>query len=468
MPMVYNKPLRTLALYSFVTLLLVLPVTFHSLSSESNAAKPCIGGQSGPFSCSKITLQAQIPLSRFSSQPRSVSNLWGYVDLDDHREYAIIGLSNGTAVVDVTKPTVPRVIGIVPALNSSWREVKVYSFQNRRTGKWDAYAYITTESFQGLQILDLTKLPASVSLVRIDHDVTTSHTGFISNVDFATGVALPGLEPHLYLEGVDRSFNSTNKSAAGAGGNNQGCTGRACSTGFPGAYCTCASFCGCMTTGQQHASFQVFSLTNPKNPEPLGSYNLTYMHDVYVETFSGERAKQCAPGHDPCEVVFGWTGQDFRIIDFTDKKAPQVISTLTYENLGFPHSGWISKNKQWLFNFDEFDELNTGLNTRVLTIHIDDFKHPQVKAAWEGSTSAIEHNGYVVGTKLYVSSYTRGLSILDVKNPTKPREIAFFDTYPENDQAEFGGAWGVYPYLPSGNILISDINRGLFILKEQP
>jgi choice-of-anchor B domain-containing protein len=163
------------------------------------------------------------------------------------------------------------------------------------------------------------------------------------------------------------------------------------------------------------------------------------MHDVYIETFRGERAKQCAPGHDPCEVVFGWTGQDFRIIDFTNKKAPQVISTLTYDSLGFPHSGWITKNKQWLFNFDEFDELDTGMNTRILSINIKDFRRPQVKARWDGSTSAIEHNGYVVGTKLYISSYTRGLEILDVKNPTQPKEIAFFDTFPEHDRAALPG-----------------------------
>ncbi len=450
--------------------ILLFPFTFRTISSESNVPMPCSGGLSGIFPCNKMTLQAQVDLNRFASRPRSASNLWGYVDLDDQREYAIIGLSNGTAVVDVTKPTSPRVIGIVPAVNSIWREVKVYSFQNQKSGKWDAYAYITTEAIQGIQILDLSKLPVSVSLARVDREISTSHTAFIANVDFATGAALPGLTPYLYVEGADARFNQpVSQFPAEPKERTASCGARACGTGFPGASCTCsqAHFCSCMPI-QPNPGFKAFSLTNPKNPKIIGSYNLTYMHDVYVETFTGEKAKQCAPGHDPCEIVFGWTGQDFRIIDFTDKKAPKVISTLTYENLGYPHSGWISKNKQWMFNFDEYDEISTGLNTRILSININDFKRPVVKARWEGSTSTIEHNGYVTGTKLYVSSYTRGLSILNVKNPTKPVEIAFFDTHPENDLAEFAGAWGVYPYLPSGNILISDINRGLFIVKEQP
>lgn len=49
-----------------------------------------------------------------------------------------------------------------------------------------------------------------------------------------------------------------------------------------------------------------------------------------------------------------------------------------------------------------------------------------------------------------------------------PHEVAFFDTYPANNSATFAGAWGVYPYLPSGTIIVSDINRGLFVLREQP
>jgi Zn/Cd-binding protein ZinT len=43
-------------------------------------------------------------------------------------------------------------------------------------------------------------------------------------------------------------------------------------------------------------------------------------------------------------------------------------------------------------------------------------------------------------------------------------EIAFFDTFPDNDDVDFAGAWSVYPYLPSGTIIVSDVDNGLFIL----
>jgi hypothetical protein len=43
-------------------------------------------------------------------------------------------------------------------------------------------------------------------------------------------------------------------------------------------------------------------------------------------------------------------------------------------------------------------------------------------------------------------------------------EAAFFDTVPANDAVGFAGAWSVYPYLPSGTVLVSDIENGLFVL----
>ena len=45
-------------------------------------------------------------------------------------------------------------------------------------------------------------------------------------------------------------------------------------------------------------------------------------------------------------------------------------------------------------------------------------------------------------------------------------EIGFFDTYPENDNAAFDGVWNVYPFFASENIIISDIDRGLFIIRR--
>jgi choice-of-anchor B domain-containing protein len=423
------------AILSLSILLAISYLNLHAASVSCNA------GMSGSFPCKSVQKQSQVPLNRFSTNPASASNLWGYTNPDDGREYAVIGLSSGTGVVDVTDPVNPRVVGVVPGRQSLWREVKVYSVFNGKTKKWDAYAYISTEAIRGgLHVIDLSQLPNRVSLAFTDHEISTAHTLFVSNIDFSTGQPLPGLVPTLYMEGTNY-----------AAGSNQ-------------------------------AGLVAYSLKNPRNPKIIGTYTETYVHDVYVETFSGNRAKKCASGHDPCEVVFAWTGGDFRTIDFTDKKAPKVLGTLVYPNLGYAHSGWISPDKNFVFNNDEVDEIQSDARTRILTLNIKDFRNPRLAATFRGRHKSIEHNSYVVGNQLYISHYTRGLVIMDITNPAKMREAAFFDTHPEDDDPvnvihpqhpdhdgdnTFHGAWGVYPFLKSGNILISDIERGLFVLKEQ-
>jgi len=416
--------LRALLFFCFV-----LPLILEG------AARPCINGKSaGKYDCKAVTLQSRVGLNQFPGKPLSASSLWGYSDPDDNREYAIIGLRNGVGVVEVTRPTHPRLVGHIQGVPSLWREVKVYSVKNSSTKKWDAYAYVTTEGLNGgLQIIDLSELPLRVSLAGTNRDLSTSHTLFISNLDYATGRKLPNRTPRLYVNGSNR------------------------------------------------AGLLIFSLANPKKPQLLGSYNETYVHDSYSERFSDSRAKQCAPGHSPCEILFAWTGGDFRILDVTDPASIQVLGTLVYPKLGFAHSGWITQDKQSLFNFDELDEIQGDAKTRILTLDISSFKKPSVSATFHGKFKSIEHNGIVIGNTLYLAHYSRGLVVMDATNPQRIREIAFLDTYPPDDsyphleapshpgggENVFHGSWGVYPFLPSGNILISDLERGLFVLKQE-
>jgi MYXO-CTERM domain-containing protein len=65
-----------------------------------------------------------------------------------------------------------------------------------------------------------------------------------------------------------------------------------------------------------------------------------------------------------------------------------------------------------------------------------------------------------------MSNYTRGMTVLDISNTADPKEVGFFDTFPVSDNTSFNGAWGVYPYLPSGVILISDISSGLYVVRD--
>jgi len=392
------------------------------LSLLELAASSCSGGFAGEYPCQGIDFMSRVALSSFTGNPASASNLWGYVDLDDNREYAIIGLRNGTGVVDVTDPANPVIVGHIAGVSSQWREVKVYQFWNTSASRWDAYAYVTTEgSGGGIQIIDLTQLPTSVSLANTWTGVSTSHTDQISNIDFTTNVSNnPSFVPILYISG------------ANTGG------------------------------------LRFVSLANPTTLTEIGFWTGTYSHDTYPHVFTDARANQCSPGHNPCEVVFSFAGTaGLKIIDVTNKSAPVTLSTLTYSQLGYVHSGWISSDGNYIFLHDELDEQNFGLNSTIRTINITSLTAPTVSNIYTGPTTAIDHNGYTIGNKFYFSNYTRGIGILDVTDPNAPVELSFFDTYPTTNGVTFNGAWGVYPFLPSGNILISDIQRGLIVVREQ-
>ena len=79
-------------------------------------------------------------------------------------------------------------------------------------------------------------------------------------------------------------------------------------------------------------------------------------------------------------------------------------------------------------------------------------------------SESIAHNLIIKDNYVYVSHYHDGLYIWDISDPSNPVVAGSFDTYLPEDHSSYRGAWGVYPLLPSGNILVSDMQAGLFVL----
>jgi choice-of-anchor B domain-containing protein len=202
---------------------------------------------------------------------------------------------------------------------------------------------------------------------------------------------------------------------------------------------------------------------------PPGTF---YAHDVTTLLIDDERTEACTrnPGsdlpHNPCEILIDYNENTVDIWDVTDKLDPIKLSSTPYENARYTQSGWWTADKRYVFIQDELDEVERDLSTTLRIIKLDDLKNPgPVKVSWMGPTKAIDHNGFAKGDIYYMSNYLRGLTVLDISDPERAEQIAFFDTAPDLDVNDFGGAWGVYPYLPSGTIVVSDIERGLFVLR---
>lgn len=74
------------------------------------------------------------------------------------------------------------------------------------------------------------------------------------------------------------------------------------------------------------------------------------------------------------------------------------------------------------------------------------------------------------GNLVYEANYRAGLRILDVstikEDPDSVKEVGYFDVAPGSDSPGFSiGSWSNYPYFESGSIIVSSIDRGLFVLK---
>lgn len=396
----------------------------------------CIDGFADGHPCKGIDRLAQMPLAAFSLQPAEANDIWGFVDLNDNREYAIIGLQNGAAVVDVTDPEMPVEIGMVPGLPTVWRDAKVYQRFDEQEDRWNAYAYVTADDRgsqrHGIAIIDLTELPERISLAATLDVVDVAHNVYISNVDYATGAALSGMTPYVYILGSD--FGSTTTIGA----------------------------------------FFVFDVTDPVNPVIVQSppADATYSHDATTLVIDDARAEVCTG--QPCEVLIDYSEDAVDIWDVTDKGNARKLSTITYDDKQYIHSGWWSADKNFVLIQDELDEQDSNLNTTVRVMDISDLEAPELVSTWTGPTRAIDHNGFTLGDDYYMSTYRRGLTVLDISDPANisalnAEELARFDTYIEDpmDDALFNGAWGTYPFLPSGTILVSDIEGGLFLLKRQ-
>lgn len=402
--------------------------SYYTLS-EKQTGLDCVDGSAGNFACSNIDLLAHMPLNEFSSRPSAANDIWGHVDLNTGDEYALIGLRNGVAVVNVTDPENPQEVGTIAGANSTWRDIKVYQYFDATINAWQAYAYATIDGATDyVTIINLNQLPNSVSLVEKNRVVTKAHNVYITNVDHTLNIALPGLTPSLQLIGSNK---------------------------FGGA-------------------FHSYSLKTPATLSALSNnyFGSGYTHDgASINITDSRKNSQCNSQGESCTVFIDFNEKEMKLWNITDASATTLLGTGEYNDVAksnqYVHSGWGTEDKQHIFLHDEFDEKDGGLNSTVRIFSIADLNNPTQVGQWTGPTRAIDHNGFVRGNRYYMSNYERGLTVLDITDPANPIEAGFFDTYTPSNNAGFNGAWGTYPFLPSGNILVSDIGSGLYILKDR-
>ena len=371
-------------------------------------AQVCTNGLAGVYPCSGLDLKARVDFPQMGGIAGTEGNdCWGWTDSLTGKEYAIMCCTTHTAFIDISNPTLPVYLGKVNSRNnvaSIWRDAKVYN----------NYAFIVSEALgHGMQIFDLTRL----------RNVTTPQV----------------FTPDALYSGFGKCHNIAINPALGF------------------AYCVGSDTYG----GGPH----VVNIQNPLIPVfSFGLKSQGYTHDAQTVIYNGPDTQ-----HTGKEIYFGANETKVVVIDVTNKSNPILLSTFFYDNNKYSHQGWLTEDSKYWILGDELDETNFGFNTRSVIIDMTDLDNPVFKGDYYGTTPAIDHNGYTKNGEFYLANYQAGLRIMNASNITATSnmtEVAFFDTYPSATTANFNGAWSTYPYFNSGNILISDIERGLFIVKK--
>lgn len=309
------------------------------------------------------------------------NEVWGVV-VDD-REYAIIGSTAGTHFFDVTNSSTASEIAFVAG------RVVGDEIIHRDYHDYQNYLYaVSDEGLSSLQIIDISTLPDSVSVVYDSSDLFyRSHNIFIDTA-----------KARLYTTNGD-----------------------------------------------------IYTLENPIDPKFLYNTSLLSSHDVYVE-------------NDTAYINTGTLG--FVIVDFSqttlENQSHEVIGTLpTYPDQGYNHSGWITPDGNYYAMADE----TWGMRMKMLDI--SDFSNIEVVALFGSGVdeNSIPHNQIINGNYLYTAYYHDGFYVHDISDPFTPILIGYYDTFEPDHHESYMGAWGVYPFLPSGNILISDMQTGLYLFE---
>lgn len=398
----------------------------HEALKSSMAATPCVDGNINGMACLNVDLLSHVGSADISASPGDAADVWGFVDLNTNREYAIIGFDIGTAIFDVTDAENPREVSFIDGQSTVWRDIKIYQYWSTAESRWNAQAYITTDgASDGMFVIDLSDLPHSATKGNYISDFSTAHNVYATNTDFGTGLTLTGEPPSIIVAG----------SNIGEG------------------------------------PYRAYSVDDPSVPNfevMPGFGDADYMHDAASMIITDSRKDtQCVNSTIYCEVLFDFNEGTFDLWDITNSNDPVRLSRTQYANVQYVHSGWWSEDKQYVFVHDELDERNVGLNTTLRVFSLSDLGSPVSAGTWTGPTRAIDHNGFVRGNRYYMSNYSRGLTVLDITNVTNIQTVGRIDTFPGSDGNTFVGAWGTYPFFHSGNIAISDIDSGFYMVADR-
>ena len=436
-----------------------------------------------PFDQHDVDLLAYLPLATIGAPDGDGNDSWGWSDPETGSNIAMMGMTTGVAFVDVSDPRNPDYLGLLPThspedeTGNIWRDIKVY--QN--------YAYVVSEAEDhGMQIFDLTQLRT------VSDPQTFSETAHYDGFGNAHNIVIDEETGYAYSVGAtDESYEQT-------------CFGGLLMMDLSTP--TDPEFRGCFAGGV------------PEGKQAGEAYPTdVYVHDAQCVIYRGPDKDY--QGREVCITSDGQINEESAdyvgIADVTDKDNPTQIARVVYEGSGYAHQGWLTEDHAYFIFNDELDELDSGIDTSTYIWDVRDLDNPVLLDTFKNPRDAIGHNTYTKGDYAYQANYTSGLRIVDLEDIENIEEVAYFDTYPEDDAdnpdhdhgdhdhdslttqscapqkaaqtqelrtlhhpeanplalactqaAAFSGVWSNYPYFDD-IVILSDIDRGFFIVQPK-
>jgi len=236
----------------------------------------CTNGSAGDFPCSGISLRKRVSLETMGGT--GGNDIWGWFDAQTGNEYALMGMTNGTAFVDITNPEDPVFLGRLPTqtVEKIGRDIKVYQDH--------AYIVANQAGAHGMQVFDLTRLRGLVAPQTFSADVVYG--------DFETA--------HNIAINEDTGFAYAVETQTPGGG------------------------------------LHIIDIRTPNNPLFAGFHPVNLVtHDTQCVIYQGPDADH---PNNP-EICVSSNIDDVEIVDVTDKAAPVTISTVTYPQRSIVHLG---------------------------------------------------------------------------------------------------------------------------------
>ncbi|MFC5730590.1 MULTISPECIES: choice-of-anchor B family protein [Nocardioides] len=376
----------------------------------------CEDQMAGIFPCHKTDLKSFIPLTEFDSV--WANDVWGWTDPQTGREYALVGLFEGTGFVDITDASDPVVLGVLPThtrvrSGGIWRDIKVYR----------DHAYIVSENAgHGMQVFDLTRLRGATEKQAWTED------GWLGGFGQAHNLAINEDSGMAYVVGSTRGVT-----ACGAPGN-----------GGP----------------------IIVDLSVPDAPAVAGCYlGDGYTHDVHCVTYHGPDTAYT--GREICSA----SNEDtVTVLDATDPTDVKQLARVPYETSSYTHQGWFTEDHSHFLMGDELDELRgTVEETTTYVFDMTDLDAPELIGTGSSGLDSIDHNIFIKDGIAYESNYTSGLRMFDLHKVADGRlkQVGWFDGHPADDETKFAGTWSNYPYFESGNVVFTGVEEGLFVVRPR-